>query len=332
MTVYNNGPDPTLTYLGIPSSNEIIHRDYSATTIGMQTQCKPVSSACQLTARYGASTNFYCISAFAGELQGSSGGWIYTYFTDEAMLSNQTAQGIENPYYYGLAALFKNSGGLGASDNDEEVVTPIHGGASFVLLCSITVFDVEYTSINGSITDITSTVSNNSLANIWQAPMAYVDVAQPNLKTAASVAVATSKNAQQLADQYALSYSKAALAVGAQSVRRAPAIAVQDRTTLLVTRLPMAPLFALVIANLIFVLLGIVLTVLAFMSSGQHAREVKARLSIAGLVACCFEGQRIHQSVEAIEELFEEYEGETSSRLSVTQATAGGYVFQRQRN
>ena len=255
---------------------------------------------------------------------------MYTHFTDETMKSNHTyTEGVKNPYYYGLATEFKNTGGAGLRDATQspEIITPVHHGVSFVLLCEITMYDVEYDYINETITRFVTTPSDTSVANAWQAPMANVDVAQPNMQTAASVAASSAKNAQDLADQIALAYSKLALSLGAQSVRRAPTITAQERTALLVARVPKAPLFALVTANLLFVVLGLILTVTALMTSGGETRDIQARLSIVSLVADRFEGGRAAGPVEDLDELFEEHEGTTSSRVVITRTTAGGYAF-----
>jgi len=329
IAVFNNGPDPTYTYLGIPPSKALAGRDYTATTFGMRTACKPISNECNLIALDGANTPFMCTNAFKGDLETTPNGWLYTYFTDQTMGSNVTYTGIQNPYYYGLAALLENPGDSSLLQSAPEIVYPIHGGVAFVLLCGITTYEVEYDSINGTITRFVATPSNSSVANVWQVPMAYVGVAQSNLQTAASVAAASANDAQDLADQMALAYSKAALGVGAQSVQGAPALAVQERTSFLVTRLPMAPLFGLIISNLVFVLLGIILTGIALGTSGGEVQEIQARLSIVGLVADRFEGTRATGPAEEMDELFEEYNGSTSSRIVIERTTTGGYAYRQ---
>ncbi|KAL9623762.1 MAG: hypothetical protein Q9160_001993 [Pyrenula sp. 1 TL-2023] len=332
VTVLNNGPDPTYAYLGIPASPLVSIRDYTATTFGMRTQCKTVSKSCNLNSPAGAATLLKCSDAFAGNLEASSSGWLYTYFTNETMLSNRTFRGeINNPYYHGLAALFRSPGlsGISQSSNlsDSDIVRPMHSGVAFVLLCSITTFDVEYDSLNGTISRFIAKPSNTTVASIWQAPMANADVGQPNLQTEASIAASTARDAQDLADKTALAYSKVALGVGAQSVRPAPAKAVQERTTLLVARVPKASLFGLVGANLLFVLLGCILTIVALFSSRGEIRDIQARLSVAGLVADRFEGERAKAPMGVIDDLFEEHEGNTSSRVVMAQTTAGGYMY-----
>jgi hypothetical protein len=330
ITVLNNGPDQRYTYLGVPSVASLVSRDYTATTFGMQTQCRPVSNECNLNAYDGASTLFRCSETFQGDLQ-LSNNWVSAYFPDTSMSSNESVDGVENPYLFGLAALVKNPG-AGKIDATNltaipEIVAPVHGGVAFVLMCSTTLYDIEYDSVNQSITRFVATASNTSVANIWQGPMAFVDVGQPNLQTAVTVAASTATDAQDLADQIALAYSKVALGVGAQSVQRAPALAAQERTSLLVARVPMAALFSLVASNLLFVLVGVALTIAALATSGDEVRDVQARLSIFGLVADRFEGLRASRGAEEMEELFEEHDGRGSMRIAIHRAATGGYAY-----
>lgn len=104
---YENTP---YTYLGIPPSNDLSMRDYTATTYGMGTQCKPVSNECNLNALAGAFTPFHCTDAFSGDVTGAPNAWVMAFFTDETMESNVTYEGIENPYYFGIAALVNPEG------------------------------------------------------------------------------------------------------------------------------------------------------------------------------------------------------------------------------
>jgi hypothetical protein len=110
-------------------------------------------------------------------------------------------------------------------------------------------------------------------------------------------------------------------------VHLSPALAVQERTSFLVARVPAAPLFTLVIANLLFVLLGIILTAIAIRTSGGEVREVQARLSIAGLVADRFEEQRGREGVEKMNDYFEEKVGNDSMRVAIDRGNGGGYTY-----
>jgi hypothetical protein len=208
MTVLTYDGNPPYTYLGIPQSNEQAQRDYTATTFGMNTQCKPVSSECNLYDWEGAETVFWCSDTFQGVLQ-SLQNWELAHFNDSIMSSNTTYNGIHNPYYLGLATI-QDAGGGGSflTPNYSEIVGPIHGGTAFVLYCTVTVYDVEYDSVNGTITRFITSPSNDSTANAWQSSIALTNggVGTPNLQQAALMAT-YSQSAQELADKIALAYS-----------------------------------------------------------------------------------------------------------------------------
>ncbi len=325
--------DTPYTYLGIPSSESLSTKDYTATTYGMYTQCKPVSNECNLNALAGASTPFYCTDAFSGDVTQDQNSWVTAYFTNATMESNVTEVGIQNPYYFGIAALVdpEDQGNplvLGFMTAVPEIVAPIHGGIAFVLSCSATLYDIEYDSVNGSVSRFITTASNNSVANIWQGVMAFTsgNMGRPNLLQASTLA-AYSDSAQELADKMAFAYSKVALAVGAEAILPRPALAAQERDSFLVARVPAAPLFTLVITNLLFVCMGFVLTFVALASSGGEVREIQARLSVKGLIADRFESLRGGNGVENIEEQFEESEGRGSMRVGLDYIEGRGYSY-----
>jgi hypothetical protein len=68
-----------------------------------------------------------------------------------------------------------------------------------------------------------------------------------------------------------------------------PNVEEQVRTQILATRMPKAPLFTLVVANLLYVLFGIALV--CFISAGSPRKTylIKQRLTIEGLAATSFE-------------------------------------------
>jgi len=123
-------------------------------------------------------------------------------------------------------------------------------------------------------------------------------------------------------------FSRASLSVGASTLQPNDAIIAQERSTKLVTRIPKAPLYTLVLANMLFVALGIALAVLAIARSGGEVREIQARLSIEGLVADIFEGRRAKERVESIDDLFEEKYGQESTRVVIRNSARGGYEYQ----
>jgi hypothetical protein len=90
---------------------------------------------------------------------------------------------------------------------------------------------------------------------------------------------------------------------------------------------PAAPLFTLVIANPLFVLLGIILTGVAITISDGEVREVQARLSIIGLIVDRFETQRSGDGVEKMEDQFEERDVNGSMRVAIDRGIRVWYTY-----
>jgi hypothetical protein len=248
------------------------------------------------------------------------------------MTSGSTLYGVPNPYYWGYAAIdgtgiqsISGSAGLVGS-LPPDILGLTHGGIAFVLACTITHYEIEYDSVNRTVTRFVSTISNDTVGNVWQVPPTITGYhAAPKLLEATDTGIFSS-TAQELADTIALAYSQAALALGAQSVIRTP-LAVQERKSFLVSRVPAAPLFTLVAANLLFGILGVILALIAIASSGGDVREVQARLSIVGLVADRFEGQRGRDGVKEMDDYFEEKEGHDSMRVGIDRDDGAGFAY-----
>lgn len=204
----------------------------------------------------------------------------------------------------------------------------MHGGIAFVLFCNTTVHDVKYTSVNGSITKFTPTASNDSVTNIFEGIMDQSLFGSFYLQQAATLA-GLADSAQDIANQMAVSFSKVFLSGGADVLQPQPAIAAQQRTSFIVARVPKAPLFTVVALDLLFALLGLVLTVLAMSSSSgknKEVREIQSRLMIAGLVADRFE-KEARMPITSIDEAFSEYEGEKGTRVIIEKVPGEGYGY-----
>jgi hypothetical protein len=315
--------DVDYAYLAVPPSEGLADEDWRAESFALQTQCRLASQECGMDGTYGAFTPFKCSNSFQGDVTQNYQGFIPAFFTDGTMSNNNTGLGIGNPFYFGMAALVNPSTG---NSEVPGTVVPTHGGTAFVLLCNSTLLEVTYNSINGTIQDFQGGPSNASTANIWQSVMAYTSVGVSNLKQAASLA-AMGNSDQQFADDMAIAFSKTALAIGSQAVESRPALAVQKRSSFLVAKVPAAPLYLLVGANMLVVLVGIILTVIALVASRGEVKEVQSRLSIFGLVADRFEGSTAKLPVKDVDELFRESKGQRTSRIGIANAPEGGFTY-----
>ena len=314
------------TFLGVPPSKQPANRDFTAHTFGAHTHCNVISKQCNLETESGGTTPFKCSDAFSGDVTADTQPWHMAFFTDGSMSNNETYAGVDNPFHFAIATSTSFSGGGSVVADGEDVVTPMHGGYAFVLGCSSSILDIEYDVVNGSVTRFEPSLSNASVSNIWQTVMANTRVAYSKLEQAASLSI-FGNSTQDLADIFAESFSRISLAVGSGALRPEPGDAVQHRRSFLVTRVPVAPLLCLVIANLLFVVLGILLGGIALVTSRSETRDVQARLTVSGLVADRFEGERARRRVGHRRELFEESEGRGSMRAGIDRAAASGYEY-----
>lgn len=320
-------------YIANPHTSRLSSLDYTVLTYAIHSQCAPVTSQCASSDDViGVGTRYHCPFAFQGMAStavGASNSVAMAYFTDSTGSDNNTDEtSIGNPYYYSamIVANMRNSRPP-ALASDPEVLAGGHGGATIVaLFCTSTVYDVEYTSVNGTIKTWKTSNSNISTALIVQGTQRSTDVGNPNLVQAASVA-GLGDSAQGIADQFALAYSQVALGVASGAFEPRPALVSQVREQILVARVPRAPLFALIVANLLLVLIGIILTSVALVAVRGDTGEVQARLSIPTLVAALFE-RRMKGPAEEVEDMFEERHGGRGLRIGFTKVVEGGWVFQ----
>lgn len=317
-------------YLGVAPQLQLADIDFTAKSWALETECKPVTSKCIDDQRiYGAATPYKCPFAFEGLLMTPNANVMTTaYFTNSTASDNSThSVSLENPYYFAsITKVNRNIGVSKALGSDPEISIAVHGGVLSVLFCNTTVYDLEYSLVNGSVTRFLTTPSNSSMANLFQGGQQYTKVGDPTLIQAASIA-ALGDTAQNLADSFALSYSQTALAVSAGIFVPEEVIESQHRQNILVAKVPKAPLMSLIAANLLLVVLGIVLTVIAFISLQGETGEIQARLSIAALVAAHFEGDRSKKPVEHVDDIFEERDGLPGPRIGFAKTDEDTWTF-----
>jgi hypothetical protein len=322
------------SYLGNTPQPGLSAIDYTANTWAVQSQCTPVTTQCMDPDRFfGAGTPFECPFAFQGMLGGTTGvggRWQMAYFTDSSATDNVTQfDPVPNPYYFSVAAALNEEIGRVSEglSSDPEIAVATHGAMVFTLFCDATVYDVEYSVVNNTITRFLYELSNSSTTTIIQGTQQYTEVGTSLLQQAASVA-AFSNSAQELADEFAVGYSRVSLSVAAGAFVPQPAVEAQLRQNMLVARVLKAPLASLLLANLLLAALGIVLTAIALFAARGETGEVQSRLSIPGLVANCFEGRRAKASSKSVDGMFEEKSALAGPKIKIQPSAEGGYSYQ----
>ncbi|KAF2188654.1 hypothetical protein K469DRAFT_660398 [Zopfia rhizophila CBS 207.26] len=320
-------------YLGVPPHPGLADVDYTATTYAVRSRCQPVMKECFPDERISGVGAFYeCPFAMEGFLEtGPTNTIAWAFFTDSTGKDNSTSLiSIQNPYHYAaIVSVNQNIGWKEYVATDPQMTTGGHGSTIFAVFCEAEVYDVEYSSVNNTVTRFVTKQSNSSMANVVQGTQQYTEVGNPFILQASAVAAWSSNSSTEVAEKFAVAYSQAALAVSAGATVPAPPIEAQRRHTILVARVAKAPLFFLVVSNLLLVVLGIILTVLALVAVAGDTGEVQARLSIPALVATHFENGRGEESVEGVEKLFEERKGVKGTRVAVERSGVGGWVFVR---
>jgi hypothetical protein len=88
----------------------------------------------------------------------------------------------------------------------------------------------------------------------------------------------------------ALAFSQVAVAFGSFGFSSRENLEEQSRQLILVSRVPRAPFYTLVVLNMLFAFTGLVVGIQAlYANAGYGVREVQQRLSIWGVVAHIFE-------------------------------------------
>ena len=82
---------------------------------------------------------------------------------------NATYQSFVNPFYFTLAinvdTIDEYPDGPSYMENDPNIIVPDHG-ASIIIWCNVSVFDIFYARVNGTIAVLSPNVSNGTLGGM----------------------------------------------------------------------------------------------------------------------------------------------------------------------
>jgi hypothetical protein len=169
------------------------------------------------------------------------------------------------------------------------------------------VYDLTYSWVNGSFSGDWRQ-SNGSISQILAAPFHY-GLACSNLNNLAITSSFTD-TADEMAEKWSTGFSQIAMPLAAGIVSPRQNLQEQSRTSMLVSRVPKAPLFTLIGLNLLYALLGILLMLYTLcFAKPSETRDVQARLTLSGLAFCFEDEGRARAPVEKVERLFEERAG-----------------------
>ncbi|KAF2402965.1 hypothetical protein EJ06DRAFT_554515 [Trichodelitschia bisporula] len=310
----------TYTYLGPPQDPGLNSLDYTARSFAVKTSCTLLEDRCPRSVmKLNDGTDAWsCLDLLISLEDMYNPLYQMFFYTNSSMTQNSTVGTLDsNPFYFALL---------------------VHVFTVFMVLepgnCSTSVYDLEYTSVDNRITRFTPTISNLSVSNMIKRSsqfQQFATVANFQAITTAMIPPYSYPIIDHTAQTFnltalSLSFSRIFLAMAIQSFKPVPVIEYQVREPHLVARVPIAPLSAHLIANMLFVALGLVLAVKAARALHHDVGELQARLGIPALVAALFE-DRAWRPVAHIEDMFDERHGIVGVRVDFGPQAEGGWGF-----
>jgi hypothetical protein len=229
-----------------------------------------------------------------------------------------------NPFYIGFAVYVIGYGHL----TDSQVTHPVHGGDALVLQCETTVYNFTYSLVNGSVLFVNASLVGLNVSALLIEPLIEIPGhGIPNLQLGVQLAD-LANTSQDFADTFASVFEQVSLGTSVAAYVNHTNLEEQVRSSILVARVPKAPLFPLIAFNFLFVFFGLVAFMLDSRSQPRLARDVQARLSVTGLVANQSEGERAGTRVSKVEDLFGEHVGvQQTSRVSLVRTNQNGWEY-----
>jgi hypothetical protein len=346
-TGYDSGGLPYV-FLGDAASSSDV--DFSASTVAVGTECKPISKYCNLSA-VDTPVPYHCSDEFTGDLSIITLGsgqvgltWRMNFFNDSALTQPtdtndfgttgnasivQWSHGT-NPVFIAMAA-YVNEGltnyTLPANATDSDIISGENDGLAFILLCNTTVYNATYTWINGSFGNFTElTIANEHIATVVNGPQQLnLSFGLTNFLTGALLSTFTA-TPQEVADHMALVYGQTALGIAAGVFVQAPNLDEQTRQQIIVAQIPYQSLYTLVAINLLYAAIGVIITIFAL--SNMRFGGVNFLLTVWGVVAHAFESMPDGVKIQKVEDLFQETRTGGGNVVGVDRGENGNWRFE----
>jgi hypothetical protein len=256
-----------------------IELDFVAKTTSMSTQCTPITQYCQLfnttdNTSHNLSIPYNCSSMFWGDLNTAPydgleqfRGWDTSFYEmSNGLPKNISVASQLNPFHFNVTAAvfsttFSDISATGDDDiSDGAIVDAGNSRVAFALSCNPTIYDVQYSMINGSITSFNATPSDPRKASIIKAPI-QVGFGRHNLFNAANLAVLNFN--QSVSDAMADSFSQVGMALASGAFNNTLNILQRLRYDQVVTKVPKAAFWFLVVVCFTYAALGLIIAIMA---------------------------------------------------------------------
>jgi hypothetical protein len=192
------------------------------------------------------------------------------------------------------------------------------------------VWDIKYTAVGHEVTSLTATKSNGSVAGIASLPGVSALMFVPQqYDRALQSASASATSMDAFIEAYGLGLSKIRSYSLATQMSPRPALLAQTRTSKVITKVPVAALWLLVLANALYTLFALALATMALIYTNPSVHQVYTRLSVTGIVAQLFEREHAERAVVSDDMLFRENVDKDAEilRVGVRRTNTGGSAF-----
>lgn len=191
------------------------------------------------------------------------------------------------------------------------------------------VYDVAYSAIGGIVNGVSAQTSNSTTAGIPILASMNDLGALMDLKYAVSRFVNPPSSLDSWVSSYEIAMSTLFATPLAVHTIPANSLLVQTRVKKIMTKVPVAAVWLLVLANMAFAAPGIGLTLMAWRTSDENTHQVRVRLGVPGLVAALFEKESEDRVVKSDRTLFQENDDNSilSSLVGVQQTATGGVAW-----
>lgn len=316
---YSPSDTPEKVFYYLSDSTASVNLDFKASTFAVTTECQAITDKCKVDYE---TWTFNCTPSFAGSLTSPGPAVLASrvsnqspvgvqYFGDAGLTNNFTttlgAYSPQNPLYFGTWASDQQSVSFGTDTAGTATVDNIPGlGTSWILNCSSTVYELEYTWVNGTVTNFNTSLANGTVGGIVSAGFAagFGAAALENMAIIAGFA----NSSDELAGITAAYFSRNSLALSIGAMDSRANVLEQSRSLVNLTRVPLVPFYMLIALKLFYACSTIVFafTVMIWAHPAE-SQDVKTRLSIKGLVVASFEPDTLKEkAVGSVEEMFSE--------------------------